>query len=127
MGQRFGKEYKLKSKKKIDILFKKGNRVHSPVLTVVFLKEKIEENEIAYPQILVSVPKRNFKKAVDRNLIRRQIKEAFRLYLKEDSPLEITTYQYYLALVYKETRIRDFNEIHSVLTLLLRKLEEKNS
>ena len=127
MGERFGKEYKLKSKKKIDILFKKGKRVHSPVLTVVFLKDNTEENEIAYPQILVSVPKRNFKKAVDRNFIRRQIKEAFRLYLKEDVKLDITTYHCYLALVYKETRIRDFNEIQSALTLLLRKLEEKNS
>ncbi len=127
MVQRFGKEYKLKSKKKIEVLFKKGRRFHSPILTMVFLKEKIEEGEVDYPQILVSVPKRSFKKAVDRNLLRRHIKEAFRLYLKRGSKLDTTSHHWNFALLYKETRIRDFNDIQSALTLLLRNLEEKNS
>ena len=127
MAQRFGKEFKLKSKKKIEALFKKGKRFHSPIITLVYLRVRAHDKELAYPQILVSVPKRNFKKAVDRNLLRRRIKEAFRLYLKEDHKLDITSYHWNFALVYKENRIRDFNEIQSVLALLLRKLEEKNS
>jgi len=127
MIQRFGKEYKLKSKKKTEVLFKKGRRFHSPILTMVFLKEKIEEGEVACLKILVSVPKRNFKKAVDRNLLRRRIKEAFRLYLKQGLKFDTTSYHWNFALVYKETRIRDFNDIQSALNLLLRKLEEKNS
>jgi len=80
MAQRFGKEFKLKSKKKIEALFKKGKRFHSPIITLVYLRVRAHDKELAYPQILVSVPKRNFKKAVDRNLLRRRIKEAFRLY-----------------------------------------------
>lgn len=125
MVQSFGKEYKLKSKKDIDILFKKGKRIHSPILTLVYIQKKTEVNESKFPQLLVSVPKRNFKKAVDRNLLKRRLKESFRLYLKENSILSLTSYHWNLALVYKDTRIREFNEIQSSLALLLRKLEGK--
>ena len=38
-----------------------------------------ESNTAPFARVLVSVPKRNFKRAVKRNLIRRRIKEAYRL------------------------------------------------
>ncbi len=46
-----------------------------------------------WPQVLFSVPKRVFKKAVDRNAVRRRVREAYRLHkymLLENSSREVT-------------------------------------
>ena len=46
-------------------------------LRVVFLK--VERTSVGVPvQILISVPKRHFKHAVDRNRVKRQVREAYR-------------------------------------------------
>jgi ribonuclease P protein component len=37
-----------------------------------------EANALPYPQVLFSVSKRNFKRAIDRNLLKRRIREAYR-------------------------------------------------
>lgn len=128
MSIRFGKEHKLKSKLEIDLLFKKGSRIHSPMVTMIFYAQKPEQPVgKGVPRLLVSVPKRNFKKAVDRNLLKRQIREAYRQQLQGCKFLNETSYQLYLALVYKDNRIREFNDIQSSIALLLRKLEGKTT
>ena len=82
MNQRFPKTERLSSKRLIDQLFdRKNEQVQSmfvyPFRVVWILGEKKEENE--FPQILISVSKRPFKRAVDRNLLKRRIREAYRL------------------------------------------------
>jgi len=62
-------------------------------------------------RVLVSVPKRNFKKAVDRNLIRRRIKEAWRknkLPLKE--VVSASGRRIELAIIWNDTVIRPYDE-----------------
>ena len=64
---------KLKSKEEISLLFKNGlNTYHFP-FRITYLYEN-QEGGISY---FISVPKKLFKKAVDRNRIRRQINEIF--------------------------------------------------
>ena len=74
----FKKEERLKNKKILTSLFQKGQSFSVYPLRVVWLM--IENNEDAFPlQVAISVPKRKFKKAVDRNRLKRQIKETYRL------------------------------------------------
>ena len=73
----FSKEEKLKSRKMISRIFSEGSVVKAYPIRIQFIFHEIED----FPpcQMGVSVPKRNFKSAVDRNRIKRQIKEAYRL------------------------------------------------
>ena len=75
-----GKKEKLVSKKTIDALFSGGNSrsMSAYPLRVVFMRK--ERNEAEEPaQVMVSVSKRHFKRAVKRNRVKRQIREAYRL------------------------------------------------
>lgn len=77
MDFKFPKKEKLKSKKLIESLFTEGKAVSKYPFKLVYLKtEFTEEVKI---QAGVSVPKRNFKRAVDRNRIKRLMRESYRL------------------------------------------------
>lgn len=71
----YPKERKLKYKSEIDLLFQKGKwRTHQN-LRLIFLPTA----ENTGFRIGVSVSKRNFKRAVDRNRIKRLLREIYRL------------------------------------------------
>jgi ribonuclease P protein component len=73
----FTKQEKLCSPKQLDVLFEKGKSFYqTPVRFVFFETEQLQPFPV---QIVVSVSKRNFKKAVDRNRIKRLIRENYRL------------------------------------------------
>lgn len=78
-GNTFSKNEKLCSTKTIDALFSSGSSFIAYPLRVVFslAEEPDENNRLA--SVLVSVPKRKFKRAVKRNRIKRLIREAYRL------------------------------------------------
>lgn len=72
---------RIKSRKQIDRLFKGGGAkaMSAYPLRVVFLTELKEEDDSTVAQMMVSVPKRYFKRAVKRNHVKRQVREAYRL------------------------------------------------
>lgn len=77
MNYSFPKQEKVNSLKIIEALYSKGNYsvlVFPFKVSMVFVAE-----QQANCQALITVPKRNFKKAVDRNRIKRQIREIYRL------------------------------------------------
>lgn len=74
---RFGKKYKLCSKKTIDFLFTQGKSLKEFPFVIRYSEA---ENHANSPlQIVISVPKRSFKTAVARNRIKRLCREAIRL------------------------------------------------
>ena len=72
----FKKEERLSSRKVIGELFKSGKALNSGIYRVVWLP--LDVQNVFPAQVVISVPKRSFKKAVDRNRIKRLIKEAYR-------------------------------------------------
>lgn len=74
INQKFPKSYKLKSRKIIGFLFEKNQSVKTGLVRVVF-DWSINDQPL---QIGVAVPKRNVRKAVDRNRIKRYFREAIR-------------------------------------------------
>ena len=76
MNQSFGKEYKLCRRKLIDGVFKTGKVIKQYPFVVHFLE--IDEKLEAPFQVTISAPKRNFRKAHDRNRIKRLMRETIR-------------------------------------------------
>ena len=73
----FKKEERLTSKKVIDKLFSEGDSFLSFPLKVIFYETSLPSK---YPvQVTFSVGKRNFKLAVNRNAIKRKMRESYRL------------------------------------------------
>ena len=74
---KFPKSERLKNEIIITELFKKAHvEFLYPFRVMILYKDDFNES---FPKVLFSVPKKNFKKAVDRNLIRRRAKEIYRL------------------------------------------------
>ena len=72
------KEERLKSRKVIERLFSQGQSFGQYPLRLVWTT--IEPRLSEYPvQVAVTVPKKKFPKAVQRNRLKRQMREAFRL------------------------------------------------
>lgn len=118
----FPRTERLRSKKQIEELFSKGSSFYLYPFRVVFLYA--EETPDTMPQFLVSVSKRNFKKATDRNKIKRRIKEAYRLNkhrLKTDSQGRKPTL---LAYIYTAKQILDFHTIEEKLTASFSRLTD---
>ena len=116
----FGKNEKLKSKKAIENLFSEGqSHVSRPVRIVYHIKPKEDyENKMG-----VSVAKKRFKHAADRNLLKRRIREAYRL---NKSLIEANeNYSVDILFIYTSSRIAEFETIDKAMKEVLEKLNEK--
>jgi len=123
MQYTYGKEEKLKSKKLIAQLFEKGEVLKNFPLRMVYLKI---EHGFKYPvQAGVSVSKRNFKRAVDRNRIKRLIREAYRLnkYILYDNLNE----PYIMMFIYLGKKMPDFSLIDDKMKAVLQKFVNNQS
>jgi len=73
----FKKAERLCSLKTIGSLFDTGRSFNLQGIRIVYMFSD-EDTLLPSARVLISVPKRNFKRAVDRNLIKRRIREAYR-------------------------------------------------
>ena len=118
----FKKEERLKSRKIIGKLFKEGHSFTSYPLRLVWTKMDTRLSDFP-AQMALTVPKRAFPKAVDRNRLRRRIREAYRLnkhflYKK----LEDQDDQFGLMFIYVAKEIFDSADIEKGVQKGLRRL-----
>ncbi|MCF6359156.1 MAG: ribonuclease P protein component [Cyclobacteriaceae bacterium] len=104
----FTKAEILSSKKDIQELFKNGSSFYLYPFKVVTLPNP----EVEQHQVLFSVPKRIFKHAVDRNLLKRRMREAYRLH-KHLLPTELKVLN--IAYIYTSKEILDYTSITNPL------------
>jgi len=119
----FGKKEKLKSRKKIDELFAKGKSFTVFPVRVSYQFQKGAEEGIL--QAGVTVSKKNFKKAVDRNRIKRLLREAYRLQkagLKE--LVEVKKIQAHVFFMYTDKTIAPFAVIKEAMNKCLVRLQK---
>lgn len=120
MDKHFTKAERLNGKKEIKSLFDNGARIFSfPYRSFWRFVDQEKQNTSA--SILISISKRGFKKAVDRNQIKRYIKEAYRLQ-KNILLEEINDRQMQIAILYIGKEVEDFHFHEKAINKLLRKL-----
>jgi ribonuclease P protein component len=79
MSFSYPKKHKLKSKRSIDLLFSKGKSVAKYPLRLVYARAEQQEMDGELMKMGVSVSKKHFKHAVDRNYFKRLLRETYRL------------------------------------------------
>ena len=123
----FKKEERLCNKKLIDGLFHNGSSFLCYPFKVSWL---VIEQPGAYPaQIVFSVSKKRFKKAVDRNLIKRRMREAYRLNKQEHLYTTLLSKEknIVLSLGYVAKEIVDFDLANKKMLKLLIQLSAEIS
>ena len=117
----FRKAERLCSKKRIETLFAGSRAISAYPLRVVFRKKDEEQPT----QLLITVSKRHFKHAVDRNRIKRLVREAYRLNksLLLDSP-SMRDKRLDLAFVWLSDELYDYPTVESRVKNLLQRISE---
>jgi ribonuclease P protein component len=119
---KFPKSERLTNKKKFEQLFESGKTVKAFPFKLIYITEPATEQEPPL-QLAFTVPKRSFKKAVDRNYIRRRMKEAFRLnnsLLKEN--IDLNKNHLYAILIYTNRDKMAYHAIEKAWKKLVQKL-----
>ena len=126
----FGKQEKLCAKRAIDRLFVGGNSrsvVAFPIRLVYVPVEREQDESLL--KVLVTVSKKHFKHAVDRNRSKRLLREAWRLHrneilqllrLKQTGGLDV-------ALIWLDDKLWTAKDVDNRMSLLLKRLSDKLS
>lgn len=121
------KAERLNSKILIEKMFTGGSRSFSIFpLRVVYMP--LEEQREAAVSILVSVSKKRFKRAVKRNRVKRQVREAYRKNKQELCALFREKQQSVaVAFIYLSDQLAPSTEIEEKMKILLARIAEKSA
>ena len=106
---KFSKKERLSNKKLIQELFDKGSSFYLFPFKVYL--QRNPDPTFPFHQVLFSVSKKNFKRAVDRNLIKRRMREAFRLNKRSMAASD----KLQIAYIYSAKEILTFAQIQERL------------
>jgi ribonuclease P protein component len=116
----FSKQERICRRNDFDLLFSEGKSFFSYPFRCIFCKKESDEFAV---RIAVSVSKKKFKRAVDRNRIKRLMRESYRLekhtlYNHNQSPPA----KWDMLIIYTETKILDYQKIKNGMHVLLKKI-----
>ena len=124
-NNKYSKSEKLKSKKAIDHLFSKGKSINAFPVRAIYTNKPNPENVLINAGVVVS--KKNIKLAVNRNLIKRRMREAFRLNNHElKAYLKNTGTELDIMFIYSSKEILPFSTIERKIKALLTRLSESS-
>ena len=118
----FKKEERLYNKKVIEYLFSKGESFFLYPFKIIWC---IDERDSRYPaRVLISVSRHNFKKANNRNKIKRQIREIYRKNkFKFYDFLNDVDRKCAFALIYTAKDVLSHKELEQKIILILQRLQ----
>lgn len=118
MNYQLPKTERLHAEKSIKELFHEGSSFFLfPFKVQFFVKKDLPKGTT---KVLFSVSKRKFKKAVDRNFVKRRIKEAYRL---NKHLITIPNIELNIGFIYVAGNLMEFSEIQPKIILCLKKLQ----
>ena len=115
----FLKDERLRSRKTISKIFASK----SSDFTFPFKFFYLPTPNLKYNQVLVSIPKKQFKRSVDRHLLGRRIKEAYRL---NKHLLNNNNHKYCIVYIYVGKELLSFKEIEKKLYLTLQRINNND-
>lgn len=119
---KFNKAERLKNHHLLSALFTSGKSFSAYPLRVVYIP--IEEEGPFPAQFSLSVPKKKFRLAVDRNRLRRQVRETYRLHkhlLYKD--LRDKNQRIALMVMYVAKEEKDYKEIEKAMKRIIKGLK----
>ena len=120
----FPKKQKLCNETAIKEMFSNGNSFVIHTIRLAW-KEELNADDVAIKSIIV-VPKKQLKLAADRNIVRRRMKEAYRLNKSAiESVLVDKNKQLNIAIIYQNEKILSYNVIEEKIKLILVRLREE--
>ncbi len=115
MRQSFPQNEKLKRQLLIERLFEEGRAIKIfPVKAILLEDPALEQTQAAF-----SVPKKNFKKAVDRNRIKRQLREAYRLH--KDAFLSKSGKKFAVIFIYLGKELPAYSQLENTMVSVLKR------
>lgn len=125
INYKFCKEERLKSHKIIQELFESGKIVHHYPFKVLYAYKPKGESKFPV-KIAISVSKKNFKRAVDRNRIKRKVREAYRLNKHTLYSKIVTSDQMgYLFVIYTAKKELEYAVIEKEIKSLIVKVRQR--
>jgi ribonuclease P protein component len=114
----FTKDERLSKEKTIKELFEKGSSFYLYPFKVIHIPNP-DKGAYAINQVLISVSSRQFKRAVDRNKIKRRIREAYRL---QKEVLNTKSEKVIFTFIYTAKEILPYTEVKAKLFQVLEKI-----
>lgn len=122
-----GKSDRLKSQKTIKRLFDEGQSLFKFPFKLYFLIENLNPEDESPLKFSISVPKKKFRSAVKRNLIKRRVRESYRIN-KHDLKSQLVTlnkHKISLMFVYISDEIEKYDIIEKSIITLIDKLSNE--